>query len=48
MKKELIQAYYLVIADLAQDIGYEPGVQEAALTVLKGREWELLNVWNDK
>ncbi len=48
MNKELIEAYNLVINDLAQDIGYEPGVQETALSVLKGREWELLNVWNDK
>jgi hypothetical protein len=47
MSKELIEAYNLVIADLSQDIGYKPGVQESALEVLKGREWELLNVWKD-
>lgn len=46
INKELIEAYYLVIADLAQDIGYEPGVQEATLSVLKNREWEILNVWS--
>lgn len=45
MNKELIEAYYLVIADLTQDIGYEPGVKESALAVLKGREWEIINVW---
>jgi hypothetical protein len=43
---ELQEAYKLVIADLEQDIGYEGDAQEKALSVLKGRLHELINVWS--
>ena len=43
---EIIQAYKDVIADLEQDIGYEEGAQETALSVLKGRLHELVHVWS--
>jgi hypothetical protein len=43
----LAEQYRNVIADLEQDIGYEEGVQETALSVLKGRLYEIENVLPD-
>lgn len=44
-KEQILKAYELVIADIAQDIGYKPGAQETTLSVLRGRVNELVNVW---
>lgn len=41
----IIDAYNAVIEDIAQDIGYAAGAQETALGVLKGRLYELQNIW---
>jgi hypothetical protein len=43
---ELVDAYVTVIADIAQDIGWEPKAKERVLNSLKGRLNELLTVWN--
>jgi hypothetical protein len=43
----LAEQYRNVIADLEQDIGYEEGAQETALSVLKGRLHEIENVLPD-
>ena len=43
---ELTKAYELVIADLKQDIGYAENAQETALSVLRGRLYELKHVWS--
>lgn len=40
----LAEQYRNVIADLEQDIGYEEGSQETALSVLKGRLHEIEDV----
>jgi len=44
-QEEILKAYELVIADIAQDIGYIEGAQETTLSVLRGRVHELKNVW---
>lgn len=41
----ILEAYEMVIADIAQDIGYIDGVQETTLSVLRGRVTELEEVW---
>jgi hypothetical protein len=47
MTQHLLAAYDAVIRDLSNDIGYLPGVQEAALDVLNQRVHELSTVWSD-
>lgn len=47
-KDEMLRAYELVIADIAQDIGYVKGAQETTLRVLRGRVHEIKEVlFND-
>ena len=41
----ILEAYEMVIADIAQDIGYIEDVQETTLSVLRGRVNELETVW---
>ena len=48
LKDKMLKAYELVIADIAQDIGYVKGAQETTLSVLRGRVNEIKNVlFND-
>jgi hypothetical protein len=41
----IIEAYEAVIADISQDIGYEAGVLEQTVAILKNRLYELENIW---
>lgn len=45
---KLTDAYKLVIADIAQDIGYVKGAKETAISVLSSRLTELVEVWEHK
>jgi hypothetical protein len=41
----IVAAYETVIADLSQDIGFDPGVLDLVLSALTGRLHEITEVW---
>ena len=41
----IVAAYETVIADLSQDIGFDPGVLDTVLSALNGRLHEITEVW---
>ena len=43
--RKLIDAYELVMADIAQEVGFEEEVQRTVLNVLSGRAYELTEIW---
>lgn len=43
--RKLIDAYELVMADLAQEVGYDPDTKRTTLNVLSGRARELTELW---
>ncbi len=45
MAEPILDSYVEVIADLANDIGYEEGAQEELISQLLYRMWELISVW---
>ena len=45
MAEPILDSYVEVIADLANDDGYEEGALESLLSQLLVRMWELIQVW---
>ena len=43
----LLEAYEMVTNDIANDIGWEDGVQEQIVEVLEFRAHELKTVWSE-
>lgn len=43
--EKLTEAYELVMADIAQDVGYDEEIKTTIIGALKGRLYELTTVW---
>ena len=42
---KLTEAYEMVMADIAQDVGYDEEIKTTIVGALKGRLYELTSVW---
>lgn len=42
---KLTEAYEIVMADIAQDVGYDEEIKTTVVGALKGRLYELTSVW---
>jgi hypothetical protein len=45
--RSMVEAYELVIADVAQDVGWRERVKKRLLRSLEHRLWELHDIWDD-
>ena len=45
--RSMVEAYEIVIADVAQDVGWRERVKRRLLRSLEHRLWELHDIWDD-
>lgn len=45
--RRMVESYELVIADIAQDVGWRERVKKRLLRSLEHRLWELHDIWDE-